>query len=272
MPNTGQALAGVAQTSLITVHARAIETRRADALLEDEKAVQLVERLPADFAFVNTLRLDDGDMVTLVLRNREFDEHARRFMRNHSAATVVHIGCGLDARFDRVDDGQVEWYDLDLPEIMALRERFVDGEDSRHHTLPCSVFDERWLDSVPDCRRPTLFMAEGVFMYFARDQVESLVLRLLRRFPGSELVFDTLSPLMVRLSNLRMRFAGVGARYHWGLARGEDLQGWAPGIRLLDEWHPFSRDEPRLARYRWMRHVPPLAKVIGIYHYQLGDQ
>jgi methyltransferase (TIGR00027 family) len=265
-------LDGVAQTSLITLYVRAIETRRPDALLRDEKAVELVEGSSSDFAFIEKLHLDEGDRVTLVLRNREFDELARRFMERHSRAAVVHIGCGLDARFDRVDDGRVEWYDLDLPEVMVLRERVLGGEGPRHHLVSSSAFDESWMDEVAVQARPTLFLAEGVFMYFEPDQVRSLVLTMLRRFDGSELVFDTLSPFMVRMNNLRMRSAEAVARAHWGLSRGDELRAWDPRIELLDEWHPFSRDEPRLARYRWMRHIPAFARVISVFHYRLGRQ
>jgi methyltransferase (TIGR00027 family) len=272
MPQTEHMLDGVAQTSLITLYVRAIETKRPDALLCDEKAVELVERSSSDFAFIEKLRLDEGDRVTLVLRNREFDEHARRFMEQHSGAVVVHIGCGLDARFERVDDGAVDWYDLDLPDVMALRERLLGGEGPRHRLVSCSALDEGWMDPIAARARPTLFLAEGVFMYFEPEQVRSLVLTMLRRFDGSELVLDTLSPFMVRMNNLRMRGPEAVARAHWGLSRGDELQAWDPGIRLLDEWHPFSRDEPRLARYRWMRHIPAFARVISVFHYRLGGQ
>jgi O-methyltransferase involved in polyketide biosynthesis len=273
MAETGRALTGVAETSLITLYVRAVESQRPDSLLCDEKAVALVKRAPTDFAFIDSLRLDEGDRVTILLRNREFDRRARAFMAKHPQAVVVHIGCGLDARFDRVDDGRVEWYDLDLPEVIALRREFVGGEGPRHHLLSGSVFDEQWLDTVssPDSH-PTLFLVEGVLMYFDESEVSSLVSRLLQRFPGSELVFDTLSPLMVRLNNLRMRGAHVSARYHWGLTRGGDVEAWGPGIRLLDEWHPFDHDEPRLAAYRWVRRIPLIAKVIGIFHYRLGGE
>jgi methyltransferase (TIGR00027 family) len=272
MSEADRALTGVAETSLITLYVRAVESHRPDALLKDEKAVALVERAPADFAFIDALRMDDGDRVTLILRNREFDRHARRFTALHPRACVVHIGCGLDARFDRVDDGRVEWYDLDLPDVIALRKEFVGGEGPRHHLLACSVFDEDWLDAIRSRGSlPILFMAEGVLMYFDEAQVRSLVLTLLERFPGSELVFDAFSPYLVRVSNLRMRGARVSARYHWGLKRAKDVETWGPGIRLLDEWFPFSRPEPRLASYRWVRHIPLFAKVLGVFHYQLGN-
>jgi hypothetical protein len=96
------------------------------------------------------------------------------------------------------------------------------------------------------------------------------VLTLRDHFPGAELVFDAFSPFLVRMNNLRISRTKIGARYHWALRRGQDLERWGDGITLLDEWFPFSRPEPRLAHVSWMRHVPLLAKVMGIFHYQLG--
>jgi len=134
------------------------------------------------------------------------------------------------------------------------------------------VFDKGWLDRVAvGGPLPVLFMAEGVLMYFDEAQVKSLVLTLLKRFPGSELVFDAFSPFLVRMNNHRMRRTGIGASYRWGLKRARDIETWGANIRLLDEWFPFSRPEPRLAHYRWIRFIPLLARVMGIFHYRLGE-
>lgn len=263
----------MAETLLIPLYVRALETRRPDALLKDEKAVALVAQMDAAFSRIRRIRMDEEDRATLILRNREFDRYARNFLDNNPEAVVVHIGCGLDARFERVDNGQAEWYDLDLPEVIKLRRKFTGDETARYHFLACSVFDSTWADSMSVHRKRTfLFLAEGVFMYFEEAQVRSLVLMLRKRFPGAELVFDAFSPFLVRANNLRLWISrsGISARYHWGLKRGRDLEGWGEGIRLLDEWFPFDRPEPRLARVQWVRHIPLLAKVMGIYHYRLG--
>jgi O-methyltransferase involved in polyketide biosynthesis len=272
MSENSQDLAGVAETLLIPLYVRALETERPDALLKDERAVALVAQMRPAFSRIDELKLDEGDRLAIVLRNREFDRNARAFMTQHPQAVVVHIGCGLDARFDRVDDGRVEWYDLDLPEVIELRRKHVATVGRRHHLVACSVFDGQWLDMLSvHHARPILFMAEGVLMYFEEVQVKSLVLTLRERFAGAELVFDAFTPCLVRMNNLRMRRTKLGARYGWGLKRAKDIETWSPGIRLLTEWFPFSRPEPRLASLRWVRYVPPLAKVMGVFHYQLGE-
>ena len=275
MPEIGdQALTGVAETLLIPLYIRAIETGRPDALLRDDRAVALVSQMPTAFSSIKQIRMDKDDQVALVLRNREFDRYARGFLAQRPEAVVVHIGCGLDLRFERVDDGKVDWYDLDLPEVIGLRRMFIGGEGGRYHLLAGSVFDREWLYTVKAHRPcPFLFLAEGVLMYFGESRVKSMVLMLRENFPGAELVFDAFSPFLVRANNLRLTLSRskIDVRYRWGLGRGKDLESWGDGIRLLDEWFPFDCAEPRLAHVRWMRHVPVLSRVMGIFHYRLGN-
>jgi len=268
---TNQNLSGVAETLLMTLYIRAMESQRPDALIKDEKAVALVTNMSYDFDRIRQVKMDEDDKVGVILRNLEFDRQVRDFLTRHPDAVVVHIGCGLDSRFERVDNGQVEWYDLDLPEVIEQRRKFIGDEGKRYHLLAGSVFDSAWLDKVSVHRqRPFLFLAEGVLMYFEEAQVKSLVLMLRDHFPGAELVFDAFSPFLVRANNLRMAISKFGVRYHWGLRRGQEIEKWGDGIHLLDEWGYFDRPEPRLDHIRWMRHIPLLARVMRVYHYRLG--
>lgn len=271
--SSDRGLGGVAETLLIPLYVRACESQRPDGLIRDELALALIAQRPDDFASVEKIRMDEEDRVAIVLRSREIDRRAMEFLARHPEAVVVHIGCGLDTRFHRVDDGRVEWYDLDLPEVIELRQELIADEGARHHLLASSAFENAWTETVGMHReRPFLFVAEGVFMYFEEPTVRSLVLTLRERFPDAELVFDAFSPFLVRANNLRLRLSrtGIGARYSWGLKHPTDLEAWADGIRLLDQWYPFDHPEPRLARVRWVRRVPLLARVMGVFHYRLG--
>jgi methyltransferase (TIGR00027 family) len=261
---------GVAETLLMMLYIRAVESQRPDALIKDERAVALVRRMDQDFLRNKLARVDEETLVAVILRNREFDRHARDFLARHPEAVVVHIGCGLDSRFERVDDGRVEWYDLDLPDVIELRRKLIGGEGERYHLLACSVLDSAWLDVVSAHRqRPYLFLAEGVLMYFNETRVKALVLTLKEHFPGAELAFDAFSPFFSWANNLRVTLTKVGARSYWALKHGQDLERWSDGIRLLDERFPFQYPEPRLGRALAVRHVPFFTKTIGIFHYQL---
>ena len=260
----------MAGTLFISLYIRAVESQRPDALIKDERAEALVCQLDQESLRKTLALTEESGRLVLILKSRDFDRFAQDFLRRHPDAVIVHIGCGLDTRFERVDNGQVEWYDLDLPEVIELRRKLVDGEGARHHFLACSVLDRAWLSELGAHRqRPVLFLAEGVFMYFDEAQVKSLVLTLKKYFPGAELVFDAYSPFMRWAHNLKVTRKRIGAHLHWALKHPRDLERWSDGIRLLDERYPFQYPEPRLRRALKVRLVPFLATGIGVFHFQL---
>jgi O-methyltransferase involved in polyketide biosynthesis len=262
------ALYGVAETLLIPLYIRSKETRRADAMLKDETAVEMVSNIDYDFS---RIKLQGHDVLGLILRVREFDRFARDFLVTHPDGVIVHIGCGLDTRFERVDNGNVEWFDLDLPEVIALRRKLIRSDGGRYHMLDCSVFDPAWMEAVGAHRpRPFLFIAEGVIPYFEVERVKSLVQKLHTTFPGADLVFDAHTAWVMRADNLQLVLSGVKARLRFGLKHGRDVEAWGPGIRMVEEWFYFGADEPRVRPYRWMYNLAFFRKSTGIFHYQLG--
>jgi O-methyltransferase involved in polyketide biosynthesis len=138
------------------------------------------------------------------------------------------------------------------------------------YSLATSVFETDWMDAIRPTSPPPLIVAEGVLAYFTEDQVRRLVLVLRERFPSAELITDAYSPFMVWTHNRELRANRVEARLRWALKHPRDPQAWAPGIRLLREYHFFDQPEPRLGAMRWLRYIPFLAHGVGIYHYLLG--
>ena len=263
-----QSLEGVSETLLMTLYVRARESQRPDAMIHDDKAVEMVDRIAVDFS---RLRMERHDEIAVILRMRKFDSHVCEFLRRNPDAAVVHIGCGLDTRFERVDNGRVEWFDLDVPDAIALRRKLIDNESKRYHMLAASAFEDGWLEEVSRYKpRPFIFVSEGVLPYFEEAQVKSLFLKLRDHFPGSELVCDAHTPFVIWADNVHLALWGLKVRMHWGLRNPRDVEGWGEGIRLLDEWNYYEDDEPRLKAFRWVRMIPALAKSAGIFHYKLG--
>ncbi len=262
----------IPETMLATLYIRALESERPGALLKDDKAVAFVRQYAPAFERIKRIYMDEEDKVSIILRSRQIDSTVRDFLSRRKRPVVVYLGCGLDARFDRLDDGCVEWFDLDVPDVIELRQRLLGGDRPRYRLLGGSAFDHAWFEAVgPSEGRDFMFVAEGLFQYFHGEEVKSLVVALRECFPGSELVTDAFSWLIVRGNNLRMWLARLPARYYWGLGDGREIEAWADGIQLLDQWFPFDRPEPRLAKLQWMARIPLLAKTIGVYHYRLGE-
>lgn len=263
-------LNAVSRTLLIPLYFRALESQRPDALIRDPKAVELVGQLNHDFSDIQKLK---NDSVNYLLRMKEFDRLACAFLAEHPNGVIVDLGCGLNTRFERVDNGRVEWYGLDLPEVIELRKELLD-ETPRSHLIGCSVLDFRWMDALsrhegkrgqPD--RPMLFLAEAMLVYLEETDVKRLVQALAERFPGAELVCEAYAPVVIRL---HPRSQAV-AQPHWGLKDDRDVEAWVPGIRLLSQWYYFDNPEPRLGVFQIMRYFPFIARMVRIVHYRLGE-
>jgi O-methyltransferase involved in polyketide biosynthesis len=264
-------LSDVSETLLIPLYNRAVESQRPDAIIKDEKAVALVAQMSYDFDQVRKIRMMEGNKVAQIMLTREIDRYGRDFLSRNPDGVVVHIGCGLDSRLERVDNSRVEWYDLDLPEVIELRRKFISDDRDRYHLLGCSVLEDTWLEQVKaNSQRPFLFLAENVFIYFEEAQVKSMVLRLRDHFPGAELVFDGWTPFFVWLGNRQLSSSKFAGLLHWGFWRFKTIEGWGEGIHMLDQWGFFDQPEPRMDPFRWFAPVFRLFKPICIYHFRLG--
>jgi O-methyltransferase involved in polyketide biosynthesis len=254
----------VSQTLLIPLYYRAMESQRSDALIRDHKAVELVSKLDCDFSGVQELK---NEQTFYLLRMREFDRLAQAFLAEYPDGMIVDLGCGLDTRFERIDNGQLRWYGLDLPEVIELRKELLE-ETPRSHFIGCSVLDFSWMDALSiQPGWPILFLAEGVLVYLEEADVRRLVQALATRFPGAELACEVYSPLVLRI---HPRPEAV-AQPRWGLKHDRDVEAWAPGIRLLSQFNYFEKPEPRLGASQIMRYFPSLARMVRIVHYRLGE-
>ena len=112
---------------LATLYAKALDADAPDSILHDTYAKDIVDRIDYDWA-ATTITARNAPSVTL--RSANFDDWTRRFLAAHPEAVVLHLGCGLDSRFFRVQPGPgVDWYDIDYPEVAGLRERFYPATD-----------------------------------------------------------------------------------------------------------------------------------------------
>ena len=277
----------VSETLFLPLYALALESQRADPIVTDPGAVDLTRELNRSFAG-SDLRLHKklvaGDLpatlvTTVALRIRRYDRYVTEFLAREPDGIVVNLGCGLDDRRRRTDNGRVRWFDLDLPEVIALRRAYL-PESDRMRFLASSVLDLGWMDALPDEPGTRfLFIAEGLFMYLPAQGVRALVTALHERFPGAELVAEVAHSRIVRIMRGRMgrgkfrRQFGISGdvAYQFGLQDSHDMEAWAPGMVLLDDWDYFDEDEPRL---RWMRPFarwPLFRQAQWTVHYRLGS-
>ncbi|KQC04355.1 MAG: hypothetical protein APR53_10940 [Methanoculleus sp. SDB] len=208
-------------------------------VISDQNAVRMVESIDYDFSL---LKVPKQTHVTICIRAKQFDHYARAFLENNPNGTVLHLGCGLDSRFFRVDNGRVEWYDLDYPDVIELRRHFHDASD-RYHLIPSSVTDLSWTEIPAGNPGPFLIIAEGLFMYLREEDVKSLVLKLQETFPGCLLVFDSFSKRAVKGMSRHPSIDKTGAEVCWGIDEAGEIEDWNDGISFVEEWYFTDSDE-----------------------------
>lgn len=278
-------LPDVAETGMLTFYCHAIESQHPDPILQDEKAVEICRQLNPVLANSSSRllrKLAKGGIrrelvVHITLRAKKYDEYALSFLNRNPGGVIVNIGCGMDSRFHRVDNGKVTCFDLDLPEMIEFKKKFYE-ETERYRFIGASVFDYEWMDQVAGLgQRPVLFLAEGVFMYLNAVKVKELILKLQSRFPGSELVCEVVSERytrkpwnrMVSMKLNRQIGAGKGASFTFGLRNDREMETWHPGIEFLDAWSYFDSGYPRLGWVGAMGKMKFMRNVQYTVHYRL---
>ena len=137
-------LRGVPETLLIPLWARAIEQSRPDPLIHDPDAARIVDSLNYDFS---TFESKGVEAENFCVRSRVIDEVVSQVLSRHPGTPVVEFGPGLDTRFQRVGHLAEHWLEVDLPEVIELRQQFFDANPSRQ-VAGCSMLDEDWMSNL----------------------------------------------------------------------------------------------------------------------------
>jgi O-methyltransferase involved in polyketide biosynthesis len=222
-------LGQVEETLLVPLYLRALESRRKRPILDDPKAIEMVESIDWDFRrFGQRWRV-----ISCCLRCAMFDAWVADFLRDHPDGTVVEIGCGLNTRFERLDNGRVHWFDLDLPDAVELRRRFF-TDTERRTILAASVLDAEWIEMVRRSPGPYFFVAETVFIYLEERQVKAALSQITRNFPDAGIAFDTASRKAVDNGNKDFVRRKMAVRFQWACQDPREIERWNIGVHLVE--------------------------------------
>ncbi|MBO9998153.1 MAG: class I SAM-dependent methyltransferase [Cyanobacteria bacterium SID2] len=253
---SAEQLTGVAETLMITLYARYLETQRSDRLFRDPKAVAIVERTHYDF---EKYAKGWASQLGVAIRVREFDRLVQNFLERYPNGTVVNLGCGLCTRFERVDNGSARWYDVDFPEVIDLRRKFF-KESDRNRFIATSILESTWLDAIEVSRQqPVLIVMEGVSMYLTEAENRSIVSQIQTRFTNSEFILDVISVSLAKRTKAHDTVSKTEAEFKFGVDRGKELESWGMGIALKDEVYylkQFPNYSQRLPH--WAKLLSPL--------------
>jgi len=219
-------LTGTQQTALVTLYGKALDSRRPDSVLADREADQAVRRMDYDFS---RLRVSRRDQESAAVRSKAHDGWVTRFLDVHPECVVLHLGCGLDSRgFRLVRPPGVQWFDVDVPQLIALRRKLYDDAHG-YRTIGMSVTDPDWLDEIP-AQHATLMVAEGLLPWLSEAENRQLFQRIIDRFSSGELIFDVVSKWVPWIVKLQRRWPKIKS----GISDGRQIQQWNSQLRYLE--------------------------------------
>lgn len=231
MTKTKVELGSIQETLLITLWARAVESAKADPILIDKKSQEIIEQIDYDFSKLEKAK---GTQIGVCLRGLMFDNWVKSFLQENPNGTIVEIGSGLNTRFERVDNGQVRWFDLDMPDSMEVRKNYFQ-ETERRKFIASSVLDSSWVDAVKAVgSSPIVFVAEGVLMYFTEAQAKQVFALLVENFPGCYFMFDSMSPFMVKNQKQHDAIKYYSAKFQWGIQDIRDIAKWNDRYQVIE--------------------------------------
>jgi O-methyltransferase involved in polyketide biosynthesis len=240
MANETVSLGSVQETMLMPLWGRAFEMKKEHPLLVDAKASEIVSAMDYDFSAIEK-NIDPLTRAAWIARSLYFDGEIRAFQESHPGCSVINIGCGLDTTYDRVNDGKSAWYELDLPDVISMRKRYIPEEPNRKFIAE-SVFGEGWYGAIEN-KKNVIILFAGVLYYFEDERVRSLFKSFKERFASVDVIFDYCSRKGLEITNKRVIDAGgmnKDAYLRWSVEDIRELETWGLDIRVLDSQTMFE--------------------------------
>jgi O-methyltransferase involved in polyketide biosynthesis len=272
-------LKGVSKTLLIPLHYRVKESKSESSSFKDEIAERFHDAIAYDWG-----RFDADSpqswmtaLATATFNNRRaiFDEQVKNFLEKAPDGLVVNLGAGLDTRFHSLDNGRVEWIELDLPGVITFRQKLHEPDSKRHWMIAASVLDDDWVVKIKRyARSRILFVAEGLLPYFTEEEHRKIFTCLVESFPGQEMLFHTIAPSLIQelaqhslISKLSMK-----VEMQWGLDDSKQVSALNPKVEFVREFSLLEGRYDQLPEPVRQKLSPAMAnKIAKIVHVRFRE-
>ncbi|MGY1618745.1 class I SAM-dependent methyltransferase [Geodermatophilus sp. SYSU D00691] len=244
MATTLPAFTPLEDSLFVTLCCRALDNRSPNPVLGDAMADEIVRTLGYDH---ERLHIDTNLRLNAALRAKKMDQVVSAFLARHPDAVGLDLGAGFDTRAVRLDPpSTVDWYDVDLPAVVEARAGLVPDRPNAH-AISADVTTAGWLDAVPT-GRPAVVVADGLIGFLDREEVVTLLDRLIDYFPSGEVVFNSYPKFAIWATRHTPGTKGVSGLLRFpGIDDPSELEGWNPRLRLVREIL-LSR-EPEIAQF-----------------------
>ena len=190
----------VQETLIIPLYGRKMCSELFPRLFYDETAVRLIDEVDYDFSALaekSKSIMHRFAFLEVAMRQNDLAFEVRDYLKTYPNAAVVNLGCGLDNTGRVCDNGTCRLYNVDFPDVIAVREQLLPAGE-REKNVPGDLNDTAWFREI-DASGGAVFFASGVFYYFLTEQVRILVRNMVDAFPDGVLVFDAANQTAVKM-------------------------------------------------------------------------
>ena len=246
----------VQETLVIPLYGRKMCSQLYPQIYRDETALRLIDQVDYDFSALEAKAgsaMHRFGFLEVAMRQSDLAWEVRDYLKTHPNAAVVNLGCGLDDTGRACDNGTCKIYNLDFPDVIAVRDELLPA-GQRETNIGCDLNDASWFPRI-DASGGAVFFAAGVFYYFLTEQIRTLICAMAAAFPGGRLVFDAANRLAVKLMLKtwirQAKIQNVGAYFAVTDASAE-LSAWSEKLKVSSRSYMLGYrklDDPSVSRF-----------------------
>jgi O-methyltransferase involved in polyketide biosynthesis len=229
--NEKNAFSDVEQTLFIPLLGKAYENKKKFPILTDTKSIEIIENL--DFDIKPLLNSGIGN-IFFCLRTKIIDNFVEKYIDKNKTNIILHLGCGLDSRCERIPVNNVDWYDIDFPDVINVRRKFY-AENKNYHLISSSITKNEWLNTIPKGNYNYIVVSEGVFQYLKENEIKELLISIKNDIGKYTLIIDAINKLSLKLSKNDKSIKNTGVTLYWGIDSPKEITKWGNGIKLIKE-------------------------------------
>lgn len=254
----------VQETLILPLYGRAYCAKKYPDVFSDDLSLQVINEIDYDFA---SLDLKEFEMMTWALRQRMLCDRVKAYLKKHPYATIIDLGCGLATEFASVDNGLCHWINIDLPDVIAVRQQLLPCQN-RETNLIHDAFDLTWLDKINvDVSQGVYIICGGMLYYFQVEKIKELFIALAKHFPQGGIYFDCESSYGVKKANKLVEKNGnKGAHMYFAVDDAQKMfTSWSPLLKNIDVVSSFPEDFQKAKDIPWkVRMILKLGCRMGI--------
>lgn len=243
-------LEGVEKTMLLTLFAKAQHSQKKNHRFYDQKAIDVISQIDYDFSVADKDRFMKYGVIS---RTIVLDEMVSDYIDKNPHATIVNIGSGMDTRFNRLDNGLIRWYNIDLENSANFRLQYIE-DNERVTTLAYSAMDPAWANEIKIESGNLLFIIEGLSMYLTEKDNKDILKIIADNFRRCTVFVEIMPPISVE-NVTEKSVEETDSKFIWGVQKGSELVKlnsafrWIRDVNLFDGMNKFK---PAFRLFTWL--------------------